>query len=184
MELVLATPVVLWGGWPFFVRMGQSFIHRSLNMFTLIGIGTGAAYIYSVVAALAPEVFPGAYRHHGEVGLYFEASRVIITLVLLGQVLELRARAQTGTAIRALLGLAPQTAWRVVEGGADEEIPLVDVRKGNLLRVRPGAKVPVDGVVIQGSSYVDESMISGEPVPVDKQPEDRVIGGTINGAGG
>ncbi|HMO84931.1 MAG TPA: HAD-IC family P-type ATPase, partial [Lacipirellulaceae bacterium] len=183
-ELMLATPVVLWCGWPFFVRMWQSFVNRSPNMFTLIGIGTGAAYVYSVVAALAPGIFPESFRTHGEVGLYFEAAAVIVALVLLGQVLELRARSQTGAAIRALLGLAPQTAIRVATGGTDEEIPLDHVHVGDLLRVRPGEKIPVDGAISEGTSFVDESMITGEPVPVEKQRGDRVIGGTLNGTGG
>ncbi len=183
-ELVLATPVVLWCGWPFFVRMWQSFVSRTPNMFTLIGIGTGAAYAYSAVAALFPRIFPESFRSHGEVGLYFEAAAVIVSLVLLGQVLELRARSQTGAAIRALLGLAPQTAHRVAERGADEEIPLEHVHVDDLLRVRPGEKVPVDGVIAEGASFVDESMITGEPVPVEKQRGDRVIGGTLNGTGG
>jgi len=183
-ELVLATPVVLWCGWPFFVRMRQSFVHRTPNMFTLIGIGTGAAYAYSAVAALFPGMFPESFRSHGEVGLYFEAAAVIVTLVLLGQVLELRARTKTGAAIRALLGLAPQSARRVTSSGSDEEIPLNHVHVGDLLRVRPGEKVPVDGEVAEGASYVDESMITGEPTPVEKQKGDRVIGGTLNGTGG
>jgi Cu+-exporting ATPase len=153
-------------------------------MFTLIGIGTGAAYAYSAVAALFPGIFPASFRSHGEVGLYFEAAAVIVTLVLLGQVLELRARTQTGAAIRALLGLAPQTARRVTSSGSDEEIPLNHVHVGDLLRVRPGEKVPVDGEVAEGASYVDESMITGEPTPVEKQKGDRVIGGTLNGTGG
>jgi Cu+-exporting ATPase len=183
-ELVLATPVVLWCGWPFFVRMWQSFVHRTPNMFTLIGIGTGAAYAYSAVAALFPGMFPESFRSHGEVGLYFEAAAVIVTLVLLGQVLELRARTKTGAAIRALLRLAPQTARRITSSGSDEEIPLNHVHVGDLLRVRPGEKVPVDGEVAEGASYVDESMITGEPTPVEKQKGDRVIGGTLNGTGG
>ncbi|HMP07488.1 MAG TPA: copper-translocating P-type ATPase [Lacipirellulaceae bacterium] len=183
-ELMLATPVVLWCGWPFFVRMWQSFVNRSPNMFTLIGIGTGAAYVYSVVAALAPGIFPESFRTHGEVGLYFEAAAVIVALGLLGQGLELRARSQTGAAIRALLGLAPQTAIRVATGGTDEEIPLDHVHVGDLLRVRPGEKIPVDGAISEGTSFVDESMITGEPVPVEKQRGDRVIGGTLNVTGG
>ena len=183
-ELVLATPVVLWCGWPFFVRMWQSCVNRTPNMFTLIGIGTGAAYAYSTVAAIFPGIFPESFRTHGEVGLYFEAAAVIVTLVLLGQVLELRARTQTGAAIRALLGLSPQTARRLTSTGSDEEIPLNHVHVGDLLRVRPGEKVPVDGEVTEGSSYVDESMITGEPTPVEKQNGDSVIGGTLNGTGG
>jgi Cu+-exporting ATPase len=183
-ELALATPVVLWCGWPFFERMRQSFVNRSPNMFTLIGLGTGTAYVYSAVAALLPGMFPDTFRSHGEVGLYFEAAAVIVSLVLLGQVLELRARSQTGAAIRALLDLAPQTAFRVSADGIEEEIPLDHVHAGDLLRVRPGEKVPVDGIIAEGASFVDESMITGEPVPVEKQDGDRVIGGTLNGTGG
>jgi Cu+-exporting ATPase len=182
-ECALATPVVLWGGWPFFVRMWQSVLNRSPNMFTLIGIGTGTAYLHSTVAAFFPEIFPASFRTHGDVGLYFEAAAVIVTLVLLGQVLELRARSQTGAAIRALLGLAPKTAHCIRAGGAEEDIPLDHVHMDDLLRVRPGEKVPVDGVVVEGSSLVDESMITGEPIPVEKKPGDRVIGGTMNGTG-
>jgi Cu+-exporting ATPase len=184
-EFALATPVVLWCGWPFFVRMWQSFVHRSPNMFTLIGIGTGAAYLYSTVATFFPQIFPASFRsRHGGVDLYFEAAAVITTLVLLGQVLELRARSQTGAAIRALLGLAPKTARRITAGGNEEDVPLDQVQTGDKLRVRPGEKVPVDGTVIEGSSFVDESMISGEPVPVEKETGDRLIGATVNGAGG
>ncbi len=183
-EFALATPVVLWCGWPFFVRMRQSVVNRSPNMFTLIGIGTGTAYAYSTVAALFPQIFPDSFRTHGEVGLYFEAAAVIVALVLLGQVLELRARSQTGAAIRALLGLAPKTARRVSTDGQDEEVPLAHVRVGDLLRVRPGEKVPVDGVVAEGKSHVDESMITGEPIPVGKNADDKVIGGTVNATGG
>ncbi|MBI4699144.1 MAG: heavy metal translocating P-type ATPase, partial [Nitrospirae bacterium] len=183
LEFILATPVVLWGGWPFFVRGLQSVINHSPNMFTLIGLGTGVAYVYSVVAALFPDIFPVSFRSEsGEVGVYFEASAVIVTLVLLGQVLELRARSKTGAAIKALLGLAPKTA-RKVRDGKEEDIPLEHVIPGDLLRVRPGEKVPVDGVVEEGSSSVDESMVSGEPVPVQKQKGDRVIGATVNGTG-
>ena len=184
-ELALATPVVLWGGWPFFVRGWYSFVHRSLNMFTLIGLGVGVAYVDSVVAVLIPGVFPPSFRGpDGQVGLYFEAAAVIVTLVLLGQVLELRARSRTGAAIRALLGLAPKTARRVRPDGSEEDVPLETVRVGDRLRVRPGEKVPVDGVVIEGGSFVDESMVSGEPVPVEKGPGDRLIGATVNGTGG
>ena len=182
-EFGLATPVVLWGGWPFFVRMWHSFLNRSPNMFTLIGIGTGTAYLHSAVATFFPDVFPESFRSHGEVDLYFEAAAVIVTLVLLGQVLELRARSQTGAAIRALLGLAPKTARRVRADGSEEDVPLDQVHVGELLRVRPGEKVPVDGVVVEGISFVDESMISGEPIPVEKKVGDRVIGGTVNGTG-
>lgn len=183
-ELILATPVVLWGGWPFFVRGWQSVINRSPNMFTLIGLGVGVAYIYSIIASLLPEVFPSSFRmESGEVGVYFEAAAVIVTLVLLGQVLELRARGRTGAAIRALLGLAPKTARRVSEGGKEEDVPLDLVRPGDLLRIRPGEKVPVDGTVMEGLSSIDEAMITGEPIPVQKQPGDRVIGATVNGTG-
>ncbi|HSE64270.1 MAG TPA: copper-translocating P-type ATPase [Thermoanaerobaculia bacterium] len=185
LELALATPVVLWGGWPFFVRAWYSFVHRSLNMFTLIGLGVGVAYVYSVVAALFPGVFPPSFRGaDGQVGLYFEAAAVIVTLVLLGQVLELRARSRTGAAIRSLLGLAPKTARRVRPDGSEEDVPLEAVHVGDRLRVRPGEKVPVDGVVIEGRSAVDESMVSGEPIPVEKGPGDRLIGATVNGTGG
>lgn len=183
LELVLATPVVLWGGWPFFLRGWQSIMHRSPNMFTLIGIGVSVAYIYSLVAALAPGIFPGAFRNeHGEVGMYFEAAAVIVTLVLLGQVLELRARGRTGAAIKALLGLAPKTARRV-QNGTEEDVPLDLIRPGDLLRVRPGEKIPVDGTVAEGVSAVDESMMTGESIPVSKQAGDRVIGASINGSG-
>ena len=183
-EFALATPVVLWGGWPFFVRMGQSILNRYPNMFTLIGIGTGTAYIHSVVATFFPQVFPESFRsEHGGVDLYFESAAVIVTLVLLGQVLELRARSRTGTAIRALLGLAPKTARRINKDQSEEDIELDQVMVGDHLRVRPGEKVPVDGVVDDGSSYVDESMISGEPAPVEKRAGDRLIGATINGTG-
>jgi len=185
LELVLATPVVLWGGWPFFVRAWQSVINRSLNMFTLIGLGTGVAYSYSVVATAAPGIFPDSFRDaHGEVAIYFEAAAVIVTLVLLGQVMELRARNRTGAAIRALLGLAPKTARRLNADGSETDVPLEEVQVGDRLRVRPGEKVPVDGVVVEGESAVDESMISGEPIPVTKQSRDHVIGATINGTGG
>jgi Cu+-exporting ATPase len=184
-QLALATPVVLWGGWPFFVRGWASVVTLRLNMFTLIALGTGAAYAYSVAATLAPGAFPAAFRDHaGRVPLYFEAAAVITTLVLLGQVLELRARSQTSGAIKALLGLAPKTARRLRDDGGEEDIPLDQVRVGDRLRVRPGEKVPVDAVVLDGSSPVDESMVTGEPIPVEKGPNDRVIGGTVNGIGG
>jgi Cu+-exporting ATPase len=182
-ELVLATPVVLWGGRPFFERFAASLRNRSPNMFTLIGLGAGVAYGYSVVAALAPGIFPASFRdHHGVVGVYFEAAAVIVTLVLLGQVLELGARARTGAAVRALLGLAPKTARRVRPSGDDEEIPLGDVRVGDLLRVRPGERVPVDGLVVEGRAALDESMLTGEPLPVEKGTGDAVVGATVNGA--
>jgi Cu+-exporting ATPase len=183
-ELALATPVVLWGGWPFFVRGWASVVTSRLNMFTLIALGVAVAYAYSVVAALAPGIFPASFRGaEGTVGLYFEAAAVIVTLVLLGQVLELRARSRTGAAIRALLGLAPKTARRLREDGTEEDVPVDGVQPGDLLRVRPGEKVPVDGVVVEGRSAVDESMVTGEPIPVEKKPGDRVIGATVNGTG-
>jgi P-type Cu+ transporter len=182
---VLATPVVLWGGWPFFERGWASVLSRNLNMFTLIALGTGSAFVYSAIAALFPWIFPDSFRdHQGTIPVYFEPSAVIVTLVLLGQVLELRARRQTGSAIRALLGLAPKTARRLGGDGREEEVPLEHVVAGDRLRVRPGEKIPVDGKVLEGASSVDESMISGEPIPVEKQSGDRVIGGTINGTGG
>ena len=183
-EFALATPVVLWGGWPFFVRAWESVRHRSPNMFTLIGLGVATAYGYSVVATLAPGLFPPAFREmDGRVGTYFEPAAVIVTLVLLGQVLELRARSQTGAAIRKLLGLAPKTARRVRADGTEEDVPLEQVHPGDRLRVRPGEKVPVDGVVIEGHSAVDESMVTGESIPIEKQANDRVIGATVNGTG-
>ena len=183
-QLALATPVVLWGGWPFFERFWASLKTRNLNMFTLIGLGIGVAYGYSVVATLAPQIFPDSLKTMGGlVPVYFEAAAVITTLVLLGQVLELRARSATGRAIRALLGLAPKTARKVHENGSEEDIPLEHVHVGDLLRVRPGEKVPVDGVVVEGHSSVDESMISGEPVPVEKVANDKVVGATVNGTG-
>jgi Cu+-exporting ATPase len=183
MELALATPVVLWGGWPFFVRCFMSFLRRSLNMFTLIGIGTGVAYAYSLVAALWPGIFPESFRENGVVPVYFEAAAIIVTLVLLGQVLELKARSQTSNAIRALLGLAPKTARRIRPDGREEDVPLQGVQPGDRLRVRPGEKVPVDGRVLEGATSIDESMITGEPIPVEKHPGDRVTGATVNGTG-
>ncbi|MCI0488705.1 MAG: heavy metal translocating P-type ATPase [Blastocatellia bacterium] len=184
-ELVLASPVVLWGGWPFFVRAWQSVINRSLNMFTLIGLGVAVAYVYSVVARLFPEIFPASFRKAaGEVPVYFEAAAVIVVLVLLGQVLELKARSRTGAAIKALLGLAPKTARRLRDDGSEEDVLLDEVNPGDRLRVRPGEKVPVDGVVVEGVSAVDESMVTGEPIPVEKRAGDRVIGATINGTRG
>ena len=183
-ELALATPVVLWGGWPFFVRGWASIINRSLNMFTLIAIGTGTAYVYSIVATLFPALFPASFRGHGgTVPVYFEAAAVITTLVLLGQVLELRARHETSSAIKALLGLAPKTARRIRDDGSEEDVPLDEVHVGDRLRVRPGEKVPVDGVVALGTSAVDEAMVTGEPIPVVKEPGARLIGGTVNGTG-
>ena len=182
-ELALASPVVLWCGWPFFQRGWASVVNRSTNMFTLIAMGTGVAYVYSLVATLAPGVFPEAFRDmEGRPPVYFEAAAAIVTLVLLGQVLELRARSHTGAAIRALLGLSPKTA-RIVRDGRDEDIPLDRVKVGDQLRVRPGEKIPVDGVVLEGSSSVDESMITGEPIPVEKTPGSRVVGATVNGTG-
>ena len=181
---VLATPVVLWAGWPLLQRGWLSLVNRSLNMFTLIALGTGAAYVYSVIAALFPWLFPDTFRSHsGDIAVYFEPAAVIVTLVLLGQVLELRARSQTSSAIRALLGLAPRTARMVREQGSEEDIPLEQVQIGDTLRVRPGEKVPVDGVVLEGSSAVDESMLTGEPIPVEKTPGSKVTGGTVNGTG-
>ena len=182
MGLVLATPTVFWAGWPFFERAWASLVNRSPNMFTLIGLGVGAAYGYSAVATVAPGFFPDGFRMHGVVETYFDTAAVITVLVLLGQVLELRARSQTGAAIRQLLGLAPKTA-RVVRDGADHDVPLGDVTVGDICRVRPGEKVPVDGVVTEGRSAVDESMVTGEPIPVEKEPGARVTGGTINTTG-
>lgn len=184
-ELLLATPVVLWGGWPFFVRGWNSLVTRNLNMFTLISLGTGVAYLYSLIATLVPDIFPASFRgHDGGVAVYFEAAAVIVTLVLLGQVMELRARSRTGAAIRALLGLAPKTARRIETDGSEQDVPLDQVQTGDRLRVRPGEKVPVDGIVVDGHSSVDESMITGEPIPVEKNPDDGVIGATVNGTGG
>src|SRR4029450_6090226 len=185
LQLVLATPVVLWAGWPFFQRGWASVVNRSLNMFTLIALGTGMAYVYSVVGALAPWLFPASFRTHGgEVGLYFEAAAVITVLVLLGQVLELRARSQTSSAIRALLRLAPPTARRLLDDGTEEDVLLEHVQVGDRPRGRPGEKVPVHGVVLEGRSAVVESMVTGESIPVEKTPDSRVIGGTVNGTGG
>ncbi len=183
-QLVLATPAVLWGGWPFFERGWRSLVSRRLNMFTLIALGTGVAYVYSLVAALMPGIFPPSFRTpEGDVPVYFEPAAVIVTLVLLGQVLELRARTQTGTAIRALLDLAPTRARLVRDDGSETDIPLEEVQPGNRLRVRPGEKVPVDGVVLEGKSAVDESMITGEPVSAEKAPGDKVTGATVNATG-
>lgn len=181
-EFILATPIVLWAGLPFFIRFWQSIISGNLNMFTLIGLGVGVAYIYSIVALLFSGIFPASFKKEGEVGVYFEAAAVIVTLVLLGQVLELKARSKTGAAIKMLLGLAPKTARRIRDG-IEEDIPLEHVKIGDLLRVRPGEKIPVDGIVIDGISSVDESMVTGEPIPVEKQKGDRVIGATVNGTG-
>jgi Cu+-exporting ATPase len=183
-ELIFATPVVLWGGWPFFVRGWQSIVNRSPNMFTLIGLGVAVAYVYSLVAVLAPGIFPDSFRDQiGRVPVYFEVAAVIVALVLLGQVLELKARSKTGAAIKALLGLAPKTARWIADEGSETDVPLDQIEKGYRLRVRPGEKVPVDGVVLEGTSSVDESMITGEPIPVEKKPGDRVTGATVNGTG-
>lgn len=182
MQFILSTPVVLWCGWPFFQRGWQSLVNRSLNMFTLIAMGVGAAYLYSAVVMLLPGVFPPSFSAHGKIGIYFEAAAIITVLVLLGQVLELRARSRTGSAIRALLGLAPNTA-RIVRDGEERDVPLDQVEKGDRLRVRPGEKVPVDGRVIDGRTSMDESMITGESLPVTKAAGDRVTGGTINQTG-
>lgn len=185
LQLLLATPVVIWGGWPFFVRAVQSLRTMNLNMFTLIGLGVAVAFVYSLVATVMPDIFPAAFRGSGgSVAVYYEAAAVIITLVLLGQVLELKARSQTSGAIRALLELAPPTANRIGADGSEDEVSLNDLAVGDQLRVRPGEKVPVDGAVVDGSSSVDESMISGEPIPVEKNSGDSVIGGTVNGTGG
>jgi P-type Cu+ transporter len=183
LELALATPIVLWAGWPFLVRGAQSIAHRSPNMWTLIGLGTAAAYIYSVVATLAPGVFPASFVEHGRVGVYYEAAAVIVSLTLLGQILELNARSQTSAAIKALLGLAPKTARRLEADGTEADVPLTHVHVGDVLRVRPGEKVPVDGIVIDGTSAVDESMLTGEPIPVTKHAGDKVIGATLNTTG-
>lgn len=184
-ELTLATPVVLWGGWPFFVKFWLSLKNKSMNMFTLIGLGVGVAYLYSLVAVLIPNVFPASFKDSmtGEVGLYFEAAAVIVTLVLLGQVLELRARGQTSAAIKSLLGLAPKTARKINPDGSEVDIPVEHIHVGDQFRVRPGEKVPVDGIVLSGQSSVDESMVSGESMPVEKQAGSKVVGATINGTG-
>ena len=183
-ELALATPVCLWGAWPFFVRGWRSVVSWNLNMFTLIALGVAVAYGYSVVAVLFPGLFPEGFRDEmGEVGVYFEVAAVIVTLILLGQVLELRARSQTGAAIRKLLGLAAKSARRLRDGGSEEDVPLEAVRVGDRLRIRPGEKVPVDGVVLEGTTAIDESMVTGEPIPVEKRAGDRVVGATINATG-
>ncbi|MBK1891909.1 heavy metal translocating P-type ATPase [Undibacterium sp. 14-3-2] len=179
-ELLLSLPVVLWAGWPFFVRGWLSVVHRSPNMWTLIGLGTGASFIYSVVATISPQVFPDSFRSMGRIGVYFEATAVIISLTLLGQIMELKARSQTSAAIKSLLGLAPKTARRILDDGREEDVPLTHVHIGDLLRIRPGEKVPVDGIVTEGSSAVDESMLTGEPLPVTKRTGDTVIGATLN----
>ena len=181
-QFILSTPVVLWGGWPFFNRGWQSIVNRSLNMFTLIAIGVGAAYFYSAIVMLLPQIFPPSFSGHGKIGIYFEAAAIITVLVLLGQVLELRARSRTGSAIRALLDLAPNTA-RVIRDGEERDVSLDQVQKGDRLRVRPGEKVPVDGRVIDGRTSIDEAMITGEAIPVEKSAGDRVTGGTVNQTG-
>ena len=183
-QLLLASPVVLWGWWPFFVRGWASLVNRHLNMFTLIALGVGAAYGYSVIATVAPKVFPPSFQMHGgQVAVYFEAAAVIVVLVLLGQVLELRARSRTSAAIKNLLGLAPTVARRIGSDGTETEVPLEQVHVGDRLRVRPGERVPTDGVVLEGATTIDESMVSGEPIPVEKGPEAKVTGGTVNGTG-
>ena len=180
--LVFGTPVVFWAGWPFFERAWASLVNRSPNMFTLIAMGVGSAYVYSALGTIAPSVFPDGFREHGSVPTYFDTAVVITSLVLLGQMLELQARSRTSAAIKALLGLAPRTA-RVVRGGEETDIAIADVRVGDICRVRPGEKVPVDGVVVEGRSAVDESMVTGEPIPTEKEPGSRVTGGTINTTG-
>jgi len=182
-EFTLSLPIVLWAGWPFFVRGIQSIIHRSPNMWTLIGLGTGAAFLYSVAATVAPEAFPESFMSMGRIGVYYEAAAVIISLTLLGQMLELKARSQTSAAIKSLLGLAPKTARRIRADGAEEDVPISNVHVGDMLRIRPGEKVPVDGVVTDGSSAVDESMLTGEPIPVTKRSGDKLIGATLNTSG-
>jgi Cu+-exporting ATPase len=182
-QLLIATPIVLWGGWPFFQRGWMSILNRHLNMFTLIALGVGAAYVYSVVATLMPGIFPDSFRLAGEVAVYFEPAAFIVVLVLLGQVLELRARSQTSTAIRNLLGLAPKTARRIEADRTEVDVPLEQVHVGDRLRVRPGERVPVDGLVREGTTTIDESMVSGEPIPVEKAPDAKVTGGTVNGTG-
>jgi Cu+-exporting ATPase len=184
MELALASPVCLWAAWPFYVRAVESVKNRSLNMFTLIGLGVSVAYLYSLAAAIVPGIFPASFRGgSGQVATYFEAAGVIVTLILLGQVLELRARTQTGAAIRKLLGLTPKSARRMRPDGTEEDVPLESVQVGDRLRVRPGEKVPVDGVVLEGISAIDESMVTGEPIPVEKTPGQKVVGATVNGTG-
>jgi Cu+-exporting ATPase len=182
-ELALATPVCLWSAWPFYVRAMQSVKNRSLNMFTLIGLGVSVAYFYSLIAALFPDIFPASFRENGEVGVYFEAAAVIVTLILLGQVIELRARSRTSQAVKQLLGMQAKTARRLSDDGAETDVPLDAVQIGDRLRVRPGEKIPVDGIVLEGASSVDESMVTGEPIPAEKHEGDRVIGSTINSTG-
>jgi Cu+-exporting ATPase len=182
-ELLLSLPIVLWAGWPFFSRGWASVRQRSPNMWTLIGLGTGAAFVYSVAATVVPDVFPASFQAMGRVAVYFEAAAVIISLTLLGQLLELKARSQTSAAIKSLLGLAPKTARRIEPDGSEADVPLSHVHVGDRLRVRPGEKVPVDGVVLEGRSSVDESMLTGEPLPVSKQAGDALIGATLNTSG-
>ena len=185
LQFALATPVVLWAGWPLFQRAWASIVNRHLNMFTLIGLGTGAAYGYSIAATLVPDLFPASFRGPGgEIAVYFEPAAVIVALVLLGQALELRARSKTSSAIKALLSLAPRTARVVREDGREEDVPSEQIQAGNRLRVRPGEKIPVDGVLLEGTSAVDESMVTGEPIPVEKTPGQKVVAGTVNGTGG
>ncbi|HET7528075.1 MAG TPA: HAD-IC family P-type ATPase, partial [Burkholderiaceae bacterium] len=182
-ELILTLPIALWAGWPFFMRGAQSIVNRSPNMWTLIGLGTGAAFVYSVAGTVAPQAFPASFVSMGRVAVYFEAAAVIISLTLLGQILELKARSQTSAAIKSLLGLAPKTARRIAPDGSEADVPLAHVHVGDLLRVRPGEKVPVDGVVVEGSSALDESMLTGEPLPVTKRAGDKIIGATMNTSG-
>ncbi len=182
-ELLLSLPVVLWAGWPFFVRGAQSVAHRSPNMWTLIALGTAAAFLYSVAATIAPQLFPATFLSMGRVGVYYEAAAVIISLTLLGQILELKARSQTSAAIKSLLGLAPRTARRIAADGAEHDVPVAHIHVGDRLRIRPGEKVPVDGVVVEGSSAVDEAMLTGEPIPVAKRAGDKLIGATLNASG-
>lgn len=184
LELFLATPVCLWSAWPFYVRAIDSVKRKNLNMFTLIGLGVSVSYLYSLIATIFPDIFPESFQDStGHVGVYFEAAGVIVTLILLGQVLELKARNQAGTAIKKLLGLAAKTARRIRPNGGEEDVPLHEVQIGDILRVRPGEKVPVDGVVTEGNSFIDESMITGEPIPVEKNKDDHVVGATVNGTG-
>src|SRR5213594_2063279 len=181
-EFALTTPVVLWAGGFFFARAWQSIVNRSFNMFTLIAVGVGAAYFYSSVAVIVPGIFPASFRRHGEVDLYFEAAAVITTLILLGQLIEAKARSRTGHAIKALLGLAAKTAHRIHDG-QEQEIQVDEIQKRDLLRVRPGEKIPIDGLIVEGKSNIDESMVTGEPMPVSKGPNDTVIGATVNQTG-
>ena len=183
-QFVLATPVVVWGGWPFFERGWLSIVNRNFNMFTLIASGVGAAYTYSVVATMFPDIFPESfYGHSGSVAVYFEAAAIITTLVLLGQILELRARSQTSSAIKALLGLSPKAARLIRDDGREEDVPLDRVKVGDRVRVRPGEKVPVDGIVLEGVTSIDESMVTGEAIPVEKPKGSKVTGGTVNSTG-